>query len=61
MIKQVREYFRVNYSYVNLDGLTDVFIRMYLENDWVLNVPFERKMDLLYDYIISNDLTEIEE
>jgi hypothetical protein len=61
MIKQVREYFRVNYSYVNLDGLTDVFIRMYLENDWVLNVPFERKMDLLYDYIISNYLTEIEE
>ena len=61
MIKQVREYFRVNYSYVNLDGLTDVFIRMHLENDWVLNVPFERKMDLLYDYIISNDLTEIEE
>jgi hypothetical protein len=61
MIKQVREYFRVNYSYVNLDGLTDVFIRMHLENDCVLNVPFERKMDLLYDYIISNDLTEIEE
>ena len=61
MIEQVREYFRVNYSYVNLDGLTDVFIRMYLENGWVLNVPFERKMDLLYDYILSNDLTEIEE
>jgi hypothetical protein len=61
MIEQVREYFRVNYSYVNLAGLTDVFIRKYLENGWVLNVPFERKMDLLYDYIVSNDLTEIEE
>jgi hypothetical protein len=61
MIEQVREYFRVNYSYVNLAGLTDVFIRKYLENGWVLNVPFERKMDLLYDYILSNDLTEIEE
>jgi hypothetical protein len=61
MIEQVREYFRVNYSYVNLDGLTDVFILMYLENGWVLNVPFERKMDLLYDYILSQDLTEIEE
>jgi hypothetical protein len=61
MIEQVREYFKVNYGYVNLDGLTDVFIRMYLENGWVLNVPFERKMDLLYDYILSNDLTEIEE
>ena len=61
MIEQVREYFRVNYSYVNLAGLTDVFIRKYLENGWVLNVPFERKLDLLYDYILSNDLTEIEE
>jgi hypothetical protein len=58
-ISDVREYFRVNYSYVNLDGLTDVFIRKYLENGWVLNVPFERKMDLLYDYILSNDLTDI--
>lgn len=61
MVEQVREYFRVNYSYVNLAGLTDVFIRKYLENDWVLNVPFERKMDLLYDYILSNDLVEVEE
>ena len=61
MIEQVREHFRVNYSYVNLDELTDVFIRKYLENGWMLNVPFERKMDLLYDYIISNDLVEVEE
>jgi hypothetical protein len=61
MIEQVREYFRVNYSYVNLDELTDVFIRKYLENGWMLNVPFKRKMDLLYDYIISNDLVEVEE
>jgi hypothetical protein len=59
MIEQVREYFRVKYSHVALDELTDVFIRKYLENGWVLNVPFERKMDLLYDYILSNDLTYI--
>jgi hypothetical protein len=61
MIEQVREYFRVNYGYVNLSELTDVFIRKYLENGWVLNVPFERKMDLLYDYILSNDLCGVDE
>lgn len=59
-ISDVREYFRNNYSYVNIGGISDKVILDYLSNDWVLNVPFERKMDLLYDYIISNDLTEIE-
>jgi hypothetical protein len=60
-ISDVREYFRNNYSYVNIGGISDKVILDYLSNGWVLNVPFERKMDLLYDYIISNDLTEIEE
>ena len=30
-------------------------------NGWVLNVPFERKMDLLYDYILSQGLTDVSE
>jgi hypothetical protein len=60
-ISDVREYFRNNYSYVNIGGISDKVILDYLSNGWVLNVPFERKMDLLYDYILSNDLTEIEE
>ena len=60
-ISDVREYFYKNYSYVNIDGISDKTIYDYLSNDWVLNVPFERKMDLLYDYIVSQGLTEIEE
>jgi len=60
-ISDVREYFDVNYSYVNIGGISDKVILDYLSNGWVLNVPFERKMDLLYDYILSQDLTEIEE
>jgi hypothetical protein len=60
-ISDVREYFRNNYSYVNIGGISDKVILDYLSNGWVLNVPFERKMDLLYDYILSQDLTEIEE
>lgn len=61
MIKQVKEYFRMNYGYVDINGISDKTILDYLENGWVLNVPFERKMDLLYDYILSNDLTEVVE
>jgi hypothetical protein len=60
-ISDVREYFRNNYSYVNIGGISDKVILDYLSNGWVLNVPFERKMDLLYDYILSQGLTEIEE
>ena len=60
-ISDVREYFRVNYSYVNLDELTDVFIQKYLDQSWIVNLSFERKMDCLYDYILSNDLTDVSE
>jgi hypothetical protein len=61
MIEQVREYFRVNYSYVNLDELTDVFIRKYLEQSYLERLSFEMKMNCLYDYILSNDLVEVVE
>jgi len=60
-ISDVREYFDNNYSYVNIGGISDEIILDYLSNGWVLNVPFERKMDLLYDYILSQNLTEVEE
>ena len=61
MIEQVREYFSNNYPYVYLEDISDKVILKYLENGWVLNVPFERKMDLLYDYILSQDLCGVNE
>jgi len=60
-MKEVREYFEKNYGYVNLDELTDVFIQKYLDQSWIVNLSFERKMDCLYDYILSNDLTDVQE
>ena len=60
-ISDVREYFENNYSYVNIEGISDKVILDYLSNGWVLNVPFERKMDLLYDYILSQGLTDVSE
>ena len=61
MEKEAREYFEKNYGYVNLRELSDVFIRKYLESSHVQNLSFERKMDCLYDYILSNDLVEVVE
>ena len=60
-MEQVREYFRLMYGYVNLDELTDVFIQKYLDQSWIVNLSFERKMDCLYDYILANDLTDVQE
>jgi hypothetical protein len=60
-MKEVREYFQKNYGYVNLAELTDVFIQKYLDQSWIVNLSFERKMDCLYDYILSNDLTDVQE
>ena len=60
-MKEVREYFAKNYGYVNLDELTDVFIQKYLDQSWIVNLSFEKKMDCLYDYILSNDLTDVQE
>ena len=60
-MKEVREYFAKNYGYVNLDELTDVFLQKYLDQPRIKNLSFERKMDCLYDYILSNDLTDVQE
>lgn len=60
-LSKVKEYFEKNYPHVYLEDVPDTTITNYLENGWVLNVPFERKMDLLYDYILSQDLAGVQE
>jgi hypothetical protein len=61
MIEQVREYFNNNYPYVYLEDISNGVIRDYLEMGYIRDLPFERKMDCLYDYILSQNLTEVEE
>ena len=58
-ISDVKDYFDKNYSYVDLGGIEDDVILKYLGQSYVINLSFERKMDCLYDYILSNDLTEV--
>ena len=60
-MREVREYFKKNYGYVNLAELTDVFIQKYLDQSWIVNLSFERKMDCLYDYILSQGICDVQE
>jgi hypothetical protein len=61
VINQVRSFFVSNYGHVNLDQLTDGFIQNFLDRGYVKELSFERKMDCLYDYVLSQGLCDVEE
>ena len=54
-INEIRSYFADNYGYVSLDQLTDGFILRYIERSYLAELSVERKMDCLYDYILSHN------
>ena len=60
-MKEVREYFNLNYGYVNLEGIDDHVLESFLSRPYLTDLSFVRKMDCLYDYILSNDLTDVQE
>jgi len=60
-IRDIREYFDANYSYVNIGGISDEVILEFMSRGYLELFSFSGKMDLLYDYILSQGLTEIEE
>ena len=58
---RVYEYFEQNYGYVDIKSIPRAAILEYLERGYIINLSFERKMDCLYDYILSQDLCDIQE
>ena len=60
-MKEVREYFEGNYGHVDLWSLPDETITNFLNQSYIVNLSFERQMDCLYDYILSQDLCGVEE
>lgn len=60
-IEDVREYFDINYPYVDLGMLSDSTIIEFLNQGYIIDLSFERKMDCLYDYILSQGLCDVEE
>ena len=60
-VKEAREYFRRNYSHVNIQGVDDPTIQEFLDREYVSKLSLPQQMNLMYDYILSQGLTEIEE
>jgi hypothetical protein len=60
-IEEVREHFRNEYPYVDLERLSDDTINAFLNQSYIASLWFERQMDCLYDYILSQDLCGVEE
>jgi hypothetical protein len=61
IILKTREYFLTNYGHVKLYSITDRIIENFLTQNYIINLPFNRQMDCLYDYVISQDLCDVEE
>jgi hypothetical protein len=60
-MKEVREYFDLNYGYVDLGGIDDHVLESFLSRSYLTDLSFVRKMDCLYDYILSQDLCNVQE
>ena len=60
-VRDVIDYFDKEYPYVNLGMLSENSINEFLVQEYIVDLSFERKMDLLYDYILSQNLTEVDE
>jgi hypothetical protein len=60
-MKEVREYFDSNYGYVDLGGIDDHTLESFLSRSYLADLSFVRKMDCLYDYILSQGLCDVEE
>jgi len=59
-MKEVREYFDLNYGYVNLEEINDHVLESFLSRSYLVDLSFMRKMDCLYDYILSQGLCEVD-
>jgi hypothetical protein len=65
-VEDVRMYFRENYGHVDLSLLDDNVITEFLKQShiiqsYIINLSFERKMDCLYDYILSQGICDVQE
>lgn len=60
-VRDVIDYFDKEYPYVDLGMLSENSISEFLVQSYIIDLSFERKMDCLYDYILSQGLCDVEE
>jgi hypothetical protein len=65
LLKTTKEWFATNYSYVELEQLPDMEIISFLNLSHVQfnsdgsSTTFPMKMNLLYDYVVSQGLVDV--
>jgi hypothetical protein len=60
-ITYVRSQFNARYGYINLQELSDSEVIDFLQQDHIKNLAFDRQLDLLSDYILANNLADVQE
>lgn len=60
-IKNVRDYFNINYRHIDLYAIMDKTIEDFLAQNYIIKLNMTVAMDCLYDYIVSQDLCDVQE
>ena len=60
-MKEVRKYFNLYYGFIDLEGIDDHVLESFLSRSYLIDLSFIRKMDCLYDYILSQNLCDVQE
>jgi hypothetical protein len=60
-IENVRDYFHINYRHINLYAIMDRTIEDFLAQDYVKKLNMTQAMNYLYDYILSQDMCDVQE
>jgi hypothetical protein len=60
-MKEVREYFDLNYGHIDFWSVSDQDITEFLERGYLKGLSFERKMDCFCDYLMANQLVDYTE
>lgn len=60
-IQDIREYFGFHYPHVVMEYIEDKTIENFMKRDYIKGLSSDRKLDCLYDYIVSQGLTEVNE
>lgn len=59
-MEEFKTYFRHNYSHVE-PQISDADIERFLSQDHIKDKSLDKKADLFCDYLLANDLAEVQE
>lgn len=60
-IETIHQWFRDNCSYIYIDQIDNAYLIKFLNQDWIKDLSWEMKMDLLRDHAMAQQLCDIQE